>query len=169
MFWSRSGSGLVSYLQLRSTTWWPSLPTRSSTRSQTGSWTGRRTTRTASTPKLSPMPLTWSSGTISSVSRRSGKLNTDLDHYINCVLLGFELNGICNGCFVFYYNAQEPPWAETLLGSPCPRTAHQDNRSQRKDRWCLKEALSKPHVASYCCFIGYASYEPALIYVSASN
>nr|KJB65871.1 hypothetical protein B456_010G132100 [Gossypium raimondii] len=31
----------------------------------------------------------------------------------------------------------EPPWAEALLGSSCPWSAHQDHWSQRKDCRCL--------------------------------
>ena len=40
-----------------------------------------------------------------------------------------------------YLYIQEPPWSSSLLGSPSPWTAHQDHRKERKDCWCLKEAM----------------------------
>uniref|UniRef100_A0A0A9FIA1 Uncharacterized protein n=1 Tax=Arundo donax TaxID=35708 RepID=A0A0A9FIA1_ARUDO len=48
---------------------------------------------------------------------------------------------------------QEPPWSASLLGPPCPWTAHQDHRQAWKDCWCLEEEINRPTLKGTACWL----------------
>ena len=117
----------------RSTESWRLSPTRASTRSPTGSWTDRRTSRTASTPRLHPTVSTTSSVRILSAWRESVRTEA------------WDTTG---GAFRFFYspfllnihNAYSKQ-IQFYFYFQCPRerSAHQDYWQTRSHCRCVQE------------------------------